>query len=250
MLDIHKMFAEDPSQMPLGDEEQVVIPADQQEKDEAQEAEKPKKNHQDRRWDKLFSKLEETQEKLSEYERFKQDVENGRYAPTEAVPDHFKKMYEDGLTMEERWKAQQDYESSQKERIKQEAKQEILNEIKKEKQEQDRWEDFIDSNLESLEEQYGIDFTSGSAKSERLKKDFLQVVAKLSPKDENGNITAYASFEDSFDLWNQTKQVKDTTVVQKKDIASLSANRGQAPQIPDTDSAEGGMWGWKKYLKE
>lgn len=243
--DIEKMFGEDPAQMPLDNSDFNQDGGEIEPENKVQD----KKNHQDRRWDKLFNKLEETQEKLSEYEKFKTDVETGRIGDQKAeIPEHFKKMYADGLTLEERWEAQQNYERQREADLLSKAQDGIIKAQRAEKEQQEKWEDFIDQKLEILEEKHGVDFTSGTPRAERMKRDFLSTVRELS-EDENGNIEKYASFDKSFELWSKSKNLGDTSVQQKKNISGLASQRSTpAPQKED-EPGEGGMWGWMKYVK-
>jgi hypothetical protein len=78
--------------------------------------------------------------------------------------------------------------------IKEDAKREALEEIREERrreQEQLKKEETaLDSMLEDIEDEYGTDLTS--ARSEATRKGFFKLLEKMSPKDEDGNIIAYA----------------------------------------------------------
>lgn len=251
-------FAADPANLEFGKvEEESVIPADQQAQkptDDSQPDKLKKRNHDERRWDRLMKEREQDRDVISELSRFKQDVESGRYSNnsgSEVVPEHFKKMYEDGLTVEERWAMQKQYDSQKEEEIIQRAQQAAVEAVSRQAKEQTRWESYIDDQLENLEEKYDVDFTSGSTKAEKLKKDFLKTVAKVSPKDKDGNVSQYASFEDTFEFWSETKGFSKPTdganIDRKKDLASMGNNRpASVPSV--NEPGEGGMWGWKKDI--
>lgn len=240
--EIEKLFDEDPAQMPMRD-------PSEREPIKAEEIIQPKKNHDERRYDRLFNKLQETEERLSEAERFKQELESGRFSSQQQsqVPEYFKKMYEPNLTLEERWS---NFNESQKERdakLIEQAQDRILKAQREEKANQDKWEDFIDQKLETLEEKHGVDFTSGSTKAERMKKDFLAIVLELS-KDEDGNVEHYASFDKSYELWSKSKGQTDNTT-QKKNISNLSSQNSAPAPTDQQEEGEGGMWGWMRHMK-
>lgn len=241
------MFSEDPANIPLGEAEIKNETGEEGEEVEGGEQVPPKKNHQERRWDKLFTKLEEQGEKLTEYEQFKRDVETGKFSSKQSeVPDHFKKLFEDGLTVEDRWKAHQEYET----RREQEIQERVLGQVKHEEAEKKRWGDFIDEKLEDLEEKYDIDFTSGSAKAERMKREFLSEVVDFSPKDEHDNIISYAPFEKVYERWSASKLKPDTTVARKKDISALSGQRSSSAQPQEQEAGNGGWFGWMGEMKK
>ena len=154
-------------------------------------------------------------------------------------------MYQDGLTIEERWNAQKEYEQRREAELVEKAKTSILSEQRAEREQQEKWEDFIDTKLESLEERYGVDFTSGSTRAERNKRNFLNTVKELS-EDENGNIENYASFDKSYELWSST-QKQDGNVQQKQSISGFGGQRS-APVSQETEQGTGGWFGWRNGM--
>ena len=245
-------FAEDPSTPKFGEDfSETVENADQPAQDETTETDakfQRKSNHQERRYEKLFNKLSEATEKLSELEQFKQSVEAGKYSSSnEPVPEHVKAMYADNISLEERWSKIRQYEAEREEKLAQQAEERVFNKINAQRQEQEKWEEYIDDNLEAIEEKYDVDFTSGSAKAEKNKKTFLAKVMKLSPKDDQGNVTSYAPFEDVFEEVRDSFGVKTSDGIErKKDIASLGGNSRPSAISSQVEAGEGGMWGWRK----
>ena len=260
-MDPRKYFAEDPAQRefgnPEGDEggQQPNDPSNTGAADDGSTQPEPKKNHNDRRWDRLMKEREQDREKISELESLKRDLEAGKYRANQdagPVPEHFKKMYEDGLTIEERWKLQRDYELRREEEIAERARQDVINQLTEQQKEQAKWEEHIDDSLADLEEKYNVDFTSGTPKAERLKKDFLKTVSRLSPKDADGNITQFAPFEDTYEFWSESRGAgrnqNDPNVDRKKELSSMGNSR-PANNVPSTEAGEGGMWGWMKDIQ-
>ncbi len=78
-------------------------------------------------------------------------------------------------------------------------------------------EEFIDDQLESLEDESGIDLTSNSPLGRKNRTEFLSMVERLSPKDEEGNIKEYADFGEVFETF-QERKAKPTS--RQKDLAS------------------------------
>lgn len=252
-------FAVDPADKEFGKAENDTTQADQQAdngNDNDSDSERnQRKNHDARRWERLMKERQQDRELISELARFKEEVEAGQFNNNqygERVPEHFKKMYEDGLTLEERWAMQREYDQRREQEIIERAEQAALQRINQQKEEEEKWEGYIDDQLEFLEEKYNIDLTSGSSKAERLKTDFLKTVRRVSPKDENGEIISLPSFEDTFELWSNGKSMKSSggnnVIERKKDIASMSGDSRPVQQPQTIEAGEGGMWGWKKDI--
>lgn len=91
-------------------------------------------------------------------------------------------------------------------------------------QEQKQYESLIDSELEALEDKHNIDLTSDSPQARKARREFLEMVQNLSPKDEDGTITGYADFDSTFDLYRQTRE-RPQSNDRQKEIASRSMQR-------------------------
>lgn len=102
---------------------------------------------------------------------------------------------------------------------------------------------FVDSSLEDLEDEHGIDLTSDTPAGRKNRADFLTMVEKFSPKDGNGNIQDYADFDEVFDVFQQTrKSGRDNS--QNKSLASRGMARGGSSARPTVDKAA------ERYLLE
>lgn len=129
------------------------------------------------------------------------------------------------------------------ERAKTKALDEFRNEQSQAYQEQKESEAFIDSQLESLEDEHNVDLTSNSPAARKARREFLEMVEKLSPKDEEGNISGYADFESTFDVYQQTLTKEQPT--RQKEIASKSMQRS-APGTPNSAPTHTpGFRGWQ-----
>lgn len=103
----------------------------------------------------------------------------------------------------------------------------------------------IDSQLEDLEDDSGIDFTSNSPVARKNRNEFLDMVSKFSPKDEDGSIREYADFDEVFEVFQQTrKSGANGGNTRQKDLASRGMARGGATQQSVGDKAT------EDYLKD
>jgi hypothetical protein len=81
-----------------------------------------------------------------------------------------------------------------------------------------KYEQFIDTNFESIEDEYSVDITSNSPKARKLRNELIETVQKISPKDGNGNIKDYGDFDAAWEIVQSKQEKSDNT--RNKDIAS------------------------------
>lgn len=117
-----------------------------------------------------------------------------------------------------------------------------------EAEEQSRNESIITQELEALEDtDSNVDLTSNAPKARKLRAELLDLVGKLSPKDEQGNIIAYAPFDQAWDILKSRPAATAPGAQRAKGISGLSMTRGgvgtPAPKVPTP-----GFDGWKRDL--
>jgi 1,4-alpha-glucan branching enzyme len=134
------------------------------------------------------------------------------------------------------WQLQQKLLQSATENAKKEALQEFQQAQDQLRNEQKQFEQLIDDELESLEDEYNVDLTSKAPAARKARREFLELVQNLSPKDENGAITGYADFDSTFQLFQKTRtQEKPNNTVQKqKEIASKTMQQPAGAPTPET----------------
>lgn len=124
-----------------------------------------------------------------------------------------------------------------------EAVRELREEQDKALKEQARFENFIDEELESIEDGHNVDLTSDAPAARKARKEFLELIREISPKDENGKIISYADFESTFKLYQKSKAntPSNRTVERQKEIASKTM---QAPSGNAIIDAPKGPMNW------
>jgi hypothetical protein len=117
----------------------------------------------------------------------------------------------------------------------------IRQEREKEKEAVAKEDKALDSMLEDLEDETGMDLTS--AKSESTRKGFFKLLERMSPKDADGNIVAYADHFAVWEAYQARSQRKPDS--RAKDLAARGTVRsGQGGNITlDADVNE-------RWLKE
>lgn len=127
-------------------------------------------------------------------------------------------------------------------KAKREALEEFQEQRKKEDSEVKQYESLIDSQIEAIEDEYNVDLTSTNPTAKKARKEFLDMIVKLSPKDEEGNITNYADFSSTFEVYQST--IEKPNASRNKELASRSMQKsGQADTAQLEDDAT------RNYLK-
>ncbi len=110
------------------------------------------------------------------------------------------------------------------------AQQKAIDKIREENkivaQEQKNLESFIDSKFESLEDEFGVDLTSDAPAARKARREFGELLEKVSPKDENGEIKEYADFHSTFELYKSSKTEDKPS--RNKELASRSMQKSGA----------------------
>lgn len=238
--------SEDKKEADIFAEEAKVAPKIDDDPEQAPESIK------DRRHRRLEQKLQAERESnialnarinaLSETDRFRQEIK------TEDIPIDWLSIY-GGATPEGQeqakraWKLQQEMLSNVKEEAKKEALEEIENRQQETAKQQKQFESFIDTELESIEDQYNVDVTSNAPSARKARREFLELVQKFSPKDEDGTITDYADFGATWEAYQATAKKPDNS--RQKDLADRSMKQsGDSGEQPKAITP--GFQGWRR----
>lgn len=114
-----------------------------------------------------------------------------------------------------------------------------LEDFKKESRERERAvaedKEFIDGQLQDLEDTSGMELTSNTPLARKNRAEFLDMVSKFSSKDRDGDIQEYADFNEVFNVFKQTRKSANNS--QQKDLASRGMARGGSTQHSTGDKA-------------
>jgi len=123
-----------------------------------------------------------------------------------------------------------------KEAAKREALEAMREEQEKNREAIQKEERQLDSMVEEIEDEYGVTLDPQS------KKLFFQTLERLSPKDSNGDVVAYA---DHHAVWEELQSRKPQQPNRAKEIAARSMNKtGSSPSTTVQDDAT------ERYLRE
>lgn len=185
---------------------------------EEKEAEQAPANRRERRENKQLQW--EREARIKAEARLDALSEASRFASETGVDERLAKLY--GADNKEAIALHQAMREDDRKMAREEALAEFKAERTREAQEVKQYEAQIDSAFEAVEDEYNVDLTSNSPAARKNRNELIAIVQKLSPKDAEGNITAYA---DMTSAWEMLQNQKKGDNSRNKDIAS----RGVAP---------------------
>lgn len=209
------------------------------------EEDEPRKNRRHRRWEAQLSEKEKDLiarearlEALSETSKFKQDVGE--------VDSRWLQIYGDTPESRQAWKLQQDIFTDYSSKVKEQTLQEIKNETIAQQRQTKEFEDFIDTELEEIEDEFNVDVTSNAPAARKSRREFLELVETLSPKNKNGEITGYADFSATWEMYQLKRGQQDKPdVTRNKEIASRSMEKPGSSVSTEKETTPG-FRGWMK----
>ncbi len=226
--------------------EEGVVPAKGEEGGEGEGAD-VRKNRRHRRLEEQLRRERESNIALNERVRVLAEVgtrATGSGSSTD-VPPEWIALYGDTPEAKTAWAMQDRMIKDATERGKKEAIAEFESRQAETVKQQKEFESFIDTELEDLEDSFNVDLTSDAPAARKARKEFLELVQKVSPKDESGNITNYADFNSTFELYKSSRKESKPDASRQKEIAARTmqgSNNGAQPQKQFTP----GFRGWQK----
>lgn len=170
--------------------------------------------------------LKQTVEQLlplrDEVERMKNEIQQRgvKETPTQ-IPSWFSNAFGDNEYVYQEWKNYEEQRSqTEREQIKAELKQEFQAAAQQRAQEEQRWNNWVDENINSLKEQ-GYNFNQN---------ELMKIMMDYTPTDDQGNL----SFEKGYKLYERLKQPNSSSSKEKKDIASKSISENK-PDVKSRD---------------
>lgn len=205
-------------------DESVEVPEEVKEESKPEkEEDEPRKNRHHRRVEEQLEReregtrfLNEKILELTSSQRMSEDLKE------QEMPTDWLALYGDAPESKKAWAIQRNLYEQAAERGKKEALQEFEERQRQELEEARQAEQHIDDALISIEENYDVDITSNSPKARKMRSEYLELVKDVSSKDSDGNITAYADFDSTFELYQKTKTEPKEDNSRQKEIAARS----------------------------
>lgn len=208
----------------------------------------PRKNREHRRLQEKFQRERESNIALNERIKLLSEVDRiTKSSEPSDIPSEWVALYGDTPESQKAWKLQERLLDQHTQRAKEEALLEYEARQQQAVEEQQGFESFIDDQLENLEDTYNVDLTSDAPKARKARREFLELVQNVSPKDGDGSITGYADFNSTFELYHKTQTTERPSEVslRQKELSSRSMQRpAQNGSQPQTTTP--GFRGWMK----
>ena len=110
------------------------------------------------------------------------------------------------------------------------------------KQEEQSYVEYLKNEFSKIEDDYDVDLEGDS----ETRGQFVDFIAKLSPKDDEGNIKDYPDIESAWETFQSTKQAPDNSRRDEVASKSMVKSGGSTVQKPKTTP---GFYGWREDLK-
>jgi hypothetical protein len=229
------------------DEKTVVVPVAPAKADDTSE----EGEHKNRRHRRLERQLQQERElRIAAEARAA-----GRAEATQAgipvateVPEEWLQMYGDTPEARRAWTLQTRILDERDNRIRIATIAEMDAKAEAVKQEESRYADVIENGLESIEDEFNVDVTSDSPQARKARREFLELVQELSPKDENDAITGYADFNKTWEIYQERKKAVKPDATKNKDLADRTMERG-SDGLPVEKQRTPGFFGWQKDMQ-
>lgn len=261
---VEEMFKKDIAENSFEVKDDVVPPKEdpatppEEGKDDKNPLPKDEPFHKHPRFKKIVDEKRKAEEEVERLRKENETLLTKGTQPKEAeeLPGWWIELYGNDDASKRAWGIQQKREEELISRAKEESVKAFKEEQRQKEEESKKWESHIDEELSTLETDFGADFTSGSKEAEKARREFLEIVFDLSPKDDKGNILAYAPFDKAYEYYQikngKQEKKEDPSIQKRKDIASLSMNKGGGPAPKEENLPRPGGWGsWRaKYFPD
>ncbi len=129
------------------------------------------------------------------------------------------------------------YLSSLEDKGAQKAIAKLQEESQREKAEEAQAQEELVSGFENIEDQFGVDLSSTTAASRKLRSDFIDFIRRVSPKDGEGNVVSFPDLTETFTVFQDVSK-KPQNNSRAKDLASRSMDRSSTTSAPvSTDNS-------------
>jgi hypothetical protein len=83
----------------------------------------------------------------------------------------------------------------------------------------------LNDGFSSIEETFNVDLTSSVPQARKLRGEFIEFIRQVAPKNDDGDITEYPDFEQTFKVFQELRKKTPVSNQRNKDLASRSMER-------------------------
>lgn len=226
-------------------------PAATPEEGEKPEAEKPEGEHKNRRHRRLEQNLQKERElRIAAEARAAAALEArvGTIDPNE-VPKEWTMIYGDTPEARQAWALQKGILEGMLQKNREETMREIDAKRQTELRKEQEYDEFVTGELEAIEDEFNIDVTTDAPAAKKARKEFLEVVQELSPKDDSGEITGFADFGAAWKVYQDRKAAKAPSNSVNKDVSGRTIVRPAATApVEGEQKRTPGFFGWQRDM--
>lgn len=242
------VFDNDSQKNPVEKTDGAPENGDEKKGDDDEKGGEPRKNRRHRRLEEQLQRERESNIALAERIKVLAEVKRGEPATAGEMPPEWVALYGNSPESQNAWAMQERIFKQYAERAKTEALQEFETKQSAVVKQQKEFESFIDNELEALEDEYDVDLTSDAPAARKARRELLEMVQQLSPKDESGTIVGYADFGSTFELYRKTKTQEkpaNETITRQKEIAAKTMQESGKNE-GEKQTFTPGFRGWQK----
>ena len=139
---------------------------------------------------------------------------------------------------------------SREERVRQEALDEIDQRVDEEHEAEVEATNELVRGFEDIEDTFGVDITSNKPSAVSTRREFVDFIQRVAPKDDEGQVIEFPDLEETFKLFQDTKRGQAQPNNRAKELAARSINRsGDASTVPQQkDTSWRGVEKWLQGL--
>lgn len=101
----------------------------------------------------------------------------------------------------------------------------------------------LEEGFETIESTFNVDLSSKTPQARKTRNDFIEFIQRIAPKDENGEVSDYPDFEETFKLFQERKKPELNT--RNRELAS----RGMARSGETSTTPKDRDFSWKGVEK-
>lgn len=104
----------------------------------------------------------------------------------------------------------------------------------------------LSEGFDNVEETFGVDLTSNTPASKKMRNDFIDFIKRVAPKDEDGEVTQFPDLVSTFELFQERSKVGVPASSRAKELSNRSMARSSdvSNQPASTDQS------WKAVDKK
>ena len=139
---------------------------------------------------------------------------------------------------------------SREERVREEALREIDNRVDEEKQAEAQALNELQEGFENIQDTFGVDITSNKPQAVATRKEFIDFVKRVAPKDDDGQVVEFPDLEETFQLFQDIQKSKQPTSNRAKELAARSTARSSDASVTpqSTDKSWNAVEKWFNKL--